>query len=169
VRVVVVVLDAPRLEGVDERHEHERAHDVLHQLVLAEAAVPGVVPDHEQLRSPHAQFAPFTLLHHTHAHTSAVHSDRRSYPVCGHSWPLPRCRMHSQQRFARRRRTPVHAVPANAHASGSRYHGEMEIKYTLSETDATVVATAPHARHMFSSNTCGRPQVEAWLGAQRLF
>ena len=51
VRVVVVVLDPPRLEGVHQRREHERAHNVLQQLVLAEAAVPAVVPHHEELRS----------------------------------------------------------------------------------------------------------------------
>ena len=50
VGVVVVVLDAPGLEGVDERREHEGPHDVLQQLVLAEAAVPTVVPDHEELQ-----------------------------------------------------------------------------------------------------------------------
>ena len=43
VRVVVVVLDAPGLKGEDERHEHDRAHDVLHQVVLVERAVPRVV------------------------------------------------------------------------------------------------------------------------------
>ena len=66
--------------------------------------------------------------------------------------------------YKARRRTPVHAVPANAQASGSRYHGEMAMRYTLSDTDATVVATAPHARHMFNSNTCGQPQAvaQAW-------
>ncbi len=47
--VVVVVLDPPRLEGVDERREGHRAHDVLQQLVLAEAAMPAVVTDHEPL------------------------------------------------------------------------------------------------------------------------
>jgi len=30
VSVVVVVLDAPGLKGVDEGHEHEGAHNVLH-------------------------------------------------------------------------------------------------------------------------------------------
>ena len=51
VSMVVVVLDAPGLERVDEGHEHESAHDVLHQLVLAEAAVPAVVPDHKHLHT----------------------------------------------------------------------------------------------------------------------
>ena len=46
---MVVVLDAPGLEGVHEGHEHQRAHDVLHQLVLAERTVPAVVPNHEEL------------------------------------------------------------------------------------------------------------------------
>ena len=50
VRVVVVVLDAPGLEGVDEGREGDGAHDVLQQLVLAEGAVARVVADHEELR-----------------------------------------------------------------------------------------------------------------------
>jgi len=51
VGVVVVVLDPPRLEGVDQRRERQRPHDVLQQLVLAEAAVPGVVAHHKPLRT----------------------------------------------------------------------------------------------------------------------
>ena len=39
--------------------------------------------------------------------------------------------------------TPVQAVPAKAHAKGSRYQGEMEMRYTLSATLTTMVATAP--------------------------
>jgi hypothetical protein len=50
VGVMVVVLDAPGLERVDEGHEHESAHNVLHQLVLAEAAVPAVMAHHKELR-----------------------------------------------------------------------------------------------------------------------
>lgn len=49
VGVVVVVLDAPRLEGVDEGRKHEGAHDVLEQLVLAEGPVPGIVSNHKEL------------------------------------------------------------------------------------------------------------------------
>jgi len=55
VGVVVVVLDPPRLEGVDERRERQRPHDVLQQLVLAEAAVPGVVAHHEPLHGAREQ------------------------------------------------------------------------------------------------------------------
>ena len=67
--VVVVVLDAPGLKGVDQRHESKRAHDVLQQLVLAEAAVPAVMADHKQLRrqSP-AKLRP-ALLHVQHRFT----------------------------------------------------------------------------------------------------
>lgn len=50
--------------------------------------------------------------------------------------------------------TPVQAVPAKAHARGSRYHGEMEMRYTLSATLTTVVATAPQALNGLISNTC---------------
>jgi hypothetical protein len=37
------------LKGVDERHEHERAHNGF-QLVLAEAAVAAVMSHHKQLQ-----------------------------------------------------------------------------------------------------------------------
>ena len=47
--MVVVVLDAPGLKRVDERHEHERANDVLHQFVFTEAAVSAVVAYYKQL------------------------------------------------------------------------------------------------------------------------
>lgn len=50
VGVVVVVLDAPGLEGVDEGHEHERAHNVLHQVVLVEGAVRALVANHKPLQ-----------------------------------------------------------------------------------------------------------------------
>jgi hypothetical protein len=53
--VVVVVLDAPGLEGVDEGRKHERPHDILQQLVLAEAAVPAVVANHEELQQTRRQ------------------------------------------------------------------------------------------------------------------
>ncbi len=43
VGVVVIVLNSPGLEWVDEGHEHQCAHNVFHQLVLAEAAVAAVV------------------------------------------------------------------------------------------------------------------------------
>ena len=59
--------------------------------------------------------------------------------------------------------TPVHAVPAKAQASGSRYQGETAIRYTLSDTLATVVATAPHALQGFSWNTCCRRTVSLSL------
>lgn len=51
VGVVVVVLDAPGLEGVDEGRKHQGAHDVLHQVVLVEAAVAAVVANHKPLHS----------------------------------------------------------------------------------------------------------------------
>lgn len=47
--VVLVVLDAPWLKGVDQGHEGQCAHNVLQQLVGAEAAVATVVADHEKL------------------------------------------------------------------------------------------------------------------------
>jgi hypothetical protein len=47
--MVLVVLDAPGLKGVNEGHEHQRAHDVLHQLVLAKGAVAAVMPNHKPL------------------------------------------------------------------------------------------------------------------------
>lgn len=48
---------------------------------------------------------------------------------------------------------PVQAVPAKAQARGSRYQGEFWIKNAEKATAATVVATAPHARHGLMSNT----------------
>lgn len=51
VGVVVVVLEAPWLEGVDEGSEHYGAHDVLHQLVLVEAPVAAVMANDEPLRA----------------------------------------------------------------------------------------------------------------------
>jgi hypothetical protein len=50
--------------------------------------------------------------------------------------------------------TPVKAVPAKAHAKGSRYQGEMEIAYRASDMDTIEIPTALHAFHMLSSNTC---------------
>lgn len=50
VGVVVVVLDAPWLKGVDQRHEHQGTHNVLHQVVLVEAPVTSVVANHEKLQ-----------------------------------------------------------------------------------------------------------------------
>lgn len=41
VRVVLVVLDAPGLKGVQQRGEHQGAHDVLHQVVLVEGPAGG--------------------------------------------------------------------------------------------------------------------------------
>ena len=51
--MMMVVLDAPRLKGVDEGHEHDGAHDVLNQLIFAEAAMPTIVPNHEHLQVDH--------------------------------------------------------------------------------------------------------------------
>lgn len=53
--VVLVVLDPPGLKGVDERHEGQRAHNVLQQLVVAEAAVTTIMANHKELQKPHAQ------------------------------------------------------------------------------------------------------------------
>lgn len=50
--------------------------------------------------------------------------------------------------------TPVQAVPAKAQANGSRYQGEMAMRYKLAATDDKVMATALHAFHGFMSNTC---------------
>jgi hypothetical protein len=47
--VVLVVLDTPRLKGEHERHEGERADDVLQQLVGGEGAVPTVVANDKKL------------------------------------------------------------------------------------------------------------------------
>ena len=49
VGVVVVVLDSPGLKGVDEGHEGQSAHDVLHQLVLAEGSMAAVMSHHKPL------------------------------------------------------------------------------------------------------------------------
>ena len=48
--MVHIVLDPPGLEGVYEGGKHEGAHNVLHQLVLAESSVPAVMPHHKELR-----------------------------------------------------------------------------------------------------------------------
>ena len=49
---MVIVLDSPGLKGVEQRHECERAHHVLHQIVLAEAAVAAVMANYKELRIP---------------------------------------------------------------------------------------------------------------------
>lgn len=54
-RVVLVVLDPPGLEGVDEGHEGQGTHNVLQQLVAAEGAVAAVVPDHKELRTKNGE------------------------------------------------------------------------------------------------------------------
>mmetsp|Transcript_4454 Transcript_4454/g.11104 ORF Transcript_4454/g.11104 Transcript_4454/m.11104 type:complete len:488 (-) Transcript_4454:18-1481(-) len=46
--VVVVVLDPPGLKGVDERRKHQRAHNILHKVVLVEGAVASIVADGEE-------------------------------------------------------------------------------------------------------------------------
>lgn len=56
--MVDVVLDPPGLERVDEGGEHEGAHNVLHKLVLAEGAVPAVMPHHKELHSTHSPLMP---------------------------------------------------------------------------------------------------------------
>ncbi len=53
--VVVVVLDAPGLEGVDQWREHDCTHNVLYQVILAEAAVAAVVAHDEPLQGRHSR------------------------------------------------------------------------------------------------------------------
>ena len=52
-------------------------------------------------------------------------------------------------------RTPVNAVPARAHAKGSRYHGATLMAYRHAAMDTSEVTTAPHARMGLSANTWG--------------
>ena len=72
VGVVVVVLDAPGLKGVDEGRKHDGAHDVLQQLVLAEAAVPAVVPHHKHLQCQAASVRIFGSLGALLRHVAGV-------------------------------------------------------------------------------------------------
>ena len=53
VGVVLIVLDAPRLEGVDERHEHDCAYYVFQKLVLAESSMTAVMSHHKHLHQRH--------------------------------------------------------------------------------------------------------------------
>lgn len=46
-----IVLDPPGLKGVYEGSEHESAHNVLYQLILAEGTVPTVVTHHKELHT----------------------------------------------------------------------------------------------------------------------
>ena len=48
--MVLVVLDSPRLVGVDEGSHHDSANDVLHELVLKERLVSAVMADDKELR-----------------------------------------------------------------------------------------------------------------------
>jgi len=48
--MMLVVLNAPRVEGKDQRHEHQRSNNVLDQLVLAERAMTTVMANNEQLK-----------------------------------------------------------------------------------------------------------------------
>ena len=50
-RMVRIVLDPPRLKGIQQRHEGESAHDVFHEFVLAKAAMAAVMPNHKELHS----------------------------------------------------------------------------------------------------------------------
>lgn len=45
-------------------------------------------------------------------------------------------------------------MPANPQARGSKYQGDMAIRYRLAATDANVIATALHDFHGFMSKTC---------------
>ena len=139
VGVVVVVLDSPGLKGVDERHEHQCAYDVFHQLILAEAAVAAIMADHKHLH---------VRMHTPHQNFAAVMQVRQR-GACRRN-----CVGSTFEHACRRAFTPVQAVPAKAHANGSIYQGEMEMRYTLSATLTTVVATAPHALNGLISNTC---------------
>jgi hypothetical protein len=47
--MVVVMLDAPGLERVDQRHEHKGPHNVLNQVVLVEGAVPSIMANNKEL------------------------------------------------------------------------------------------------------------------------
>lgn len=47
------MLDPPGLKRVYERSKHERAHNVLCQLALAEGTVPAVVAHHKELQHPY--------------------------------------------------------------------------------------------------------------------
>ncbi len=51
------------------------------------------------------------------------------------------------------------AVPAKAHARGSRYQGEMAMRYSARPKEIIEVITAPHARRGLSSNTCASRRV----------
>jgi len=60
---------------------------------------------------------------------------------------------HDQSLCQAGERTPVQAVPAKAHARGSKYQGAMAMRYKLAATDDKVMATALHAFQGFMSNT----------------
>lgn len=48
--VVLIVLNAPRLERVDKRHEHKSSNNIFHKFIFAERAMPAVMADHEELQ-----------------------------------------------------------------------------------------------------------------------
>lgn len=50
--------------------------------------------------------------------------------------------------------TPVKAVPERAQAKGSRYQGEMEMRYKLAAKDTTLMSTARQALLWSISKTC---------------
>lgn len=48
--MVLVVLDTPRFERINERHETDGSNDIFKQFVFAERAMPAVVPNNKELR-----------------------------------------------------------------------------------------------------------------------
>ncbi len=127
VRVMVIVLDAPGLEWINERHEHQRPDDVLDQVVAVEGPVPRIVANDEELRPGET-----TMVR------VSIDSDL----------PTPY-----------RQPTPVKAVPARAQANGSRYHGEMLIRYRQADMLAMLVSTALQALPWSNSKTCRNASV----------
>lgn len=48
--MVMVVLNPPRLERIDERGKHDSSYNVFHNVVLVESAMPRIVADREELQ-----------------------------------------------------------------------------------------------------------------------
>lgn len=62
---------------------------------------------------------------------------------------------------------PVKAVPASAQAKGSRYQGEMAMRYSDAAMAQMEVSTASQARVWFSSKTCAQAARSVSAGAPR--
>jgi hypothetical protein len=58
--------------------------------------------------------------------------------------------------------TPVKAVPASAQAKGSMYQGAWAMSHRQPAMEASVVATAPHARSGLISYTCRAQGAGSW-------